>query len=128
MFKRIRGERGFTLIELLVVLAIMAVLVALVVPDLARVLARAEETAKKQEKNTVQTAIDFYNTQDVAVGDAKTIGARAEGDAAVIKSADADAAVSKSADADVPFAKYLRGTTKYKYYWDENGDNLEVLP
>ena len=128
MFKRIRGERGFTLIELLVVLAIMAILVALVVPDLARVLARAEETAKNQEKDAVQTAIDVYNTQDVAVEGAKTIGARAEGDAAVIKSADADAAVITSADTDVPFAKYLRGTTKYKYYWDENGDNLKVLP
>ena len=118
MFKRIRGERGFTLIELLVVLAILATLGALVVPDLARVLARAEETAKNQEKDAVQTAIDIYNTQDMAVEGATTIPARAEGDASVITSADADA----------PFAKYLRGTTKYKYCWDENGDNLEVLP
>ncbi len=128
MFKRIRGERGFTLIELLVVLAILATLGALVVPDLARVLARAEETAKNQEKDAVQTAIDIYNTQDMAVEGATTIPARAEGDASVITSADADAPVITSADADAPFAKYLRGTTKYKYCWDENGDNLEVLP
>ena len=128
MFKRIRGERGFTLIELLVVLAILATLVALVVPDLTRVLARAEETAKNQEKDIVQLAIDVYNTQDVAVEDAAPIRARAVGNVAVITSAGADALVITSADTDVPFAKYLRDTTKYKYYWDENGDNLKVLP
>ena len=116
MFKRIRGERGFTLIELLVVLAILATLVALVVPDLTRVLARAEETAKNQEKDIVQLAIDVYNTQDVAVDGEDAIGARIVGDVAVITSSDPDA----------PFAKYLRDTTKYTYYWGALGASLMV--
>ena len=114
MFKRIRGEHGFTLIELLVVLAIMAILAALVVPDLARVLARAEETAKNQEKDIVQLAIDVYNTQDVAVEGATPI---------LTRTIAARILITDTINA--PFTKYLRDTTKYKYYWDENGNNLK---
>lgn len=67
MFKRIRSERGFTLVELLVVLAIMAILVAIVVPNLAGITGGAKETAADTELSTVQSAMDTLMTENEAV-------------------------------------------------------------
>ena len=116
MFKRMRGERGFTLVELLVVLAIMAILVAIVVPNLTGLLTGAGQTAMDAEKDSVQVAIDAYNTQDVAVDHADAISARS--DAAII---DIDGGATEP-----PFTKYLRSDTKYAYTWLAEGDDLTV--
>ena len=72
MFKRIRSERGFTLIELLVVLAIMAILIAIVVPNLAGITGGARKTAAQTEWDIVQTAIDTLMSQKEAMSVAGT--------------------------------------------------------
>jgi len=78
MFKRIRGERGFTLVELLVVLAILAILIAIVVPNLAGITGGAKKTAAGTELSTVQSAMDTLMTETQAVtvspGDNTTVG------------------------------------------------------
>jgi type IV pilus assembly protein PilA len=58
MSKRIRSERGFTLVELLVVLAVLAILIAIVLPNLAGITGGARRTAAETEFDTVQTAMD----------------------------------------------------------------------
>jgi general secretion pathway protein G len=109
-----RKEHGFTLIELLIVLAILGILVGVVAMSVGGLTDSAATRAKTAELQTVQTAIDTYNTQDVAVDGAAAIVAR--GTAAVIQTTDADA----------PFAKYLKRDTKYLFSWDADGENLAV--
>ena len=52
-----RGEKGFTLIELLIVVAILGILAAVVVPNIARFLGRGETEAAATEIRSSQTAI-----------------------------------------------------------------------
>ncbi len=52
------GEDGFTLVELLIVVAILAVLVAVVLPNFTGLLGGSQTTAAEAEKVIVQTAVD----------------------------------------------------------------------
>ncbi len=51
-----RGEKGFTLVELLIVLAILAVLAAVVIPNVTGMFGRGAEQAYDTDLKTIQTA------------------------------------------------------------------------
>lgn len=55
-----RAEAGFTLIELLVVLAILALIVALVSPQVIKYLGRAKIDAAKIEVQNIGAALDLF--------------------------------------------------------------------
>jgi general secretion pathway protein G len=55
-----RRESGFTLIEIMVVLVIIAILSALIAPQIIGRVDEARVTAAKQDIRTLGTALDFY--------------------------------------------------------------------
>jgi general secretion pathway protein G len=55
-----RREAGFTLIEIMVVLVIIAIMTALIAPQIMGRVDEARVTAAKQDIRTLETALDFY--------------------------------------------------------------------
>lgn len=55
-------ERGFTLIEMMIVVAIIAILVAVLVPNFIRARAQAQTAACESNLKSIATAIELYQT------------------------------------------------------------------
>ncbi len=53
-----KGQKGFTLIEMIVVVGIIAVLAAVIVPNIGRFIGTGEQGAKDTEWESVQTAMN----------------------------------------------------------------------
>ena len=107
------GEQGFTLVELLIVLAILAVLVAVVLPNFTGLLGGSQTTAASAEKTIVQTAVD---AKMAATGLATTTA---------ITTATTD--MSTTAGGFGLYPTYMRGsTTKGTYTCDTTGKVTQV--
>jgi prepilin-type N-terminal cleavage/methylation domain-containing protein len=59
MFKRLhKGEKGFTLVELLIVFTLLAVLAAIMIPNVAGFVQYGHTQAANAETSIIQTAMD----------------------------------------------------------------------
>ena len=59
-----RRESGFTLIEIMVVLVIIAIITALIAPNIMGKVDEARVTAAKQDIRTLETALDFFQMEN----------------------------------------------------------------
>lgn len=60
MAHRINNSRGFTLIELLIVVAIIGILAAIAIPQLAAYRAKAYDSAALSDLRTLKTQMEYY--------------------------------------------------------------------
>jgi len=116
-----KNQKGLTLLELLVVIAIMAILIGIVALSLGGVIGNATTVAQAAELENLQTAIETYNTMNVAV----------EGWPAITSGCyhpDADPVYQGDGcfGEDFPcFAIYVPNQApKWGYAWDDEGANL----
>lgn len=63
MFNRLKNQKGFTLVELLVVVIILAVLAAIVIPQLRTSSQDAKVSALDSDLSTVRSAVELYYHQ-----------------------------------------------------------------
>ncbi len=123
------GQKGFTLIEMIVVVGIIAVLAAVIVPNIGKFIGSGEQGAKDAEYEAVQTAMNAMMADMAIVTLEANTGAGSNslgGDLAndwngLPTALVADPPVTGVA-ADMFLVNYLQnGTTVYFYCWDING-------
>ncbi len=107
------GQKGFTLIEMIVVVGIIAVLAAVIVPNIGKFIGSGEQGAKNAEWESVQTAMNAMMADKAitAVAALGTGGSSSNGWA------------DKPTGTDSAFLDgYLQnGTTVYFYCYDAQG-------
>ena len=64
VLKLLGRQKGFTLVELLVVVAILGVLAAIVIPNVASFMGTGTSAARQEELRTMQTAVTAYMAEN----------------------------------------------------------------
>ena len=113
-----RSQKGFTLIEMIVVVGIIAVLAAVIVPNIGRFIGSGEDGAKDAEWESVQTAMNAMMADKAVTAVAASTGAGATS-VSNWAAVPGDAAGQPAAE---PLGGYLQTpTTVYFYCYDAQG-------
>lgn len=117
------NNKGFSLIELIIVIAIMAVLVAIIAPNLTKYLGKSKENTDEKNKDeiasTLKTCITDFEMDEshgkfiATSGGTATITWSSSGSAVTGTSNDADA--KKAVDAEIEAKKTKSKTDSSKY-------------
>lgn len=68
--EKLKNKKGFTLVEMIVVLAIIGILIALIAPNMARIIKDGQETSDAAKAKTALTAAQAFGTRQIANGHA----------------------------------------------------------
>ncbi len=119
-----RGESGFTLIEMMVVVGIIAVLAAVIIPNIGKFIGSGEQGAKDAEYEAVQTAINaMMADMTIVTLVAQGTGSNSSNDWTALPAMDpADPPTTPYVAADMYLVNYLQSAnTVYYYCWDTTG-------
>ncbi len=105
------GQKGFTLIEMIVVVGIIAVLAAVIVPNIGKFIGSGEQGAKDAEFESVQTAMSAMMAD-------KAITAL---DASGLNSSNDWSALPTGTDVSA-LALYLQSSSTVYFCWDVAGN------
>ncbi len=112
------GQKGFTLIEMIVVVGIIAVLAAVIVPNIGKFIGSGEQGAKDAEFESVQTAMNAMMADSAVV---VLVDHSAAGDQS-IQDWTAQPEEDASDIGTQPLDTFLQNVvTVYFYCWDLNG-------
>jgi type IV pilus assembly protein PilA len=124
----VRGQKGFTLIEMIVVVGIIAVLAAVIVPNIGRFIGSGEAGAKDAEWESVQTAMNAMMADQATTSVAAVNGAGVDSvggtlaDWNTYPEIGADPGALPLYGAAVGAPKYLQAAqTVYFYCWNGEG-------
>jgi len=107
------GQKGFTLIEMIVVVGIIAVLAAVIVPNMGKFIGQGEIGAMKAEEDAVKTAMKAMMADNTIT----TVTAQGAG-----TNSSANWSALPAAPA-LPLSGYLQAAdTTYFYCWDGFGN------
>lgn len=109
-----KDDAGLTLFELLIVVAILAALLAIIVPNLGSLSGRGKSGVATIEQDTVQNAIDAMMTQEGISSVTALVGNSSQVWSALPTNAQGTP---------VPLTDYglKRATTTFFYCWDSGG-------
>lgn len=111
-----RGQGGFTLIEMIVVVGIIAVLAAVIIPNIGRFIGSGESGAMVAEQESVQTAMNAMMAENaITTVDASAAAPKTNNWSALPAGTNAE-----------PLAGYLQSaTTVYFYCWNASGQIVD---
>ena len=114
-------QKGFTLIEMIVVVGIIAVLAAVIIPNIGKFIGSGESGAKDAENESVQTAMNaMMADRSVNVVTAEATTARNDWSTyPIVTGGDPDTVPLYGSTVGLQYL--LEGTTVYFYCFDANG-------
>jgi len=117
-----KGQKGFTLIEMIVVVGIIAVLAAVIVPNIGKFIGTGEAGAKNAEQESVETAMHAMMADKAVTTITALSGSSINDWSGVPVEASADPGAVSLYNSTTPADSYMQlNPTVYFYCYDANG-------